>query len=359
MKEYELWPTSSNLNSNLFAFLVTTIALICLLSLKSKPLIRTNEQLAPPSRGEAEIQWTVQQIEESSVNSKRFVEANPNVPINPPDDTDNFSFRDQQAAQPIPESTKTKEMLPRSNGEEFSSKVTPSSKESSPTVKITENSKIKEIRNENQKSEEKKKASQSPKDMRVVSTEMKEKQGVNIEHHQEKGIKRIINLSKKNFDDKSILEKGKIETPQTQEKKAFLIRPRPKLSPDLLQGPIMKTTSNAPRIGAVSVECRLHPQGIYMQEMLRSIEDQWHHQVKSSLKFIQRDKLKTKISYRFLLLADGTIKNLKALHSQDGLLPEELCRQAILSRVPYGNWTDQMIEDFGISDEITIHFNYR
>ena len=78
-------------------------------------------------------------------------------------------------------------MLPRSNGEEFSSKVTPSSKESSPTVKITENSKIKEIRNENQKSEEKKKASQSPKDMRVVSTEMKEKQGVNIEHHQEKG----------------------------------------------------------------------------------------------------------------------------------------------------------------------------
>ena len=359
MKEHEFLPTSSNLNSNLFAFLVTVLALICLLSLKSKPLFHANEQLRSPSRGEVEIQWTVQQIEESTVISKRFVEANPDVPINPPDETNNFSFRDQQAAQPFPENTKTKEMMPRSNGEEFSSKVTPSSKESTPTPKVTENSKIQETRNEKQMSEEKKKTSPAPKDMKVVETEMNEKQGLKIGHHQEKGTERIINLSKKNYDDKSIVEEEQIEAPQTQEKKTLLIRPRPKLSPDLLQGPIMKTTSNAPRIGAVSVECRLHPHGVYMQEMLRSIEDQWHHQVRSSLKFIQRDKLKTKISYRFLLLADGTIKNLKALHQQDGLLPEELCRQAILSRVPYGDWTEKMIEDFGISDEITIHFNYR
>ena len=30
----------------------------------------------------------------------RFVEANPEAPENPPDETENFSFRDQQAAQP-------------------------------------------------------------------------------------------------------------------------------------------------------------------------------------------------------------------------------------------------------------------
>ena len=33
-------------------------------------------------------------------------------------------------------------------------------------------------------------------------------------------------------------------------------------------------------------------------------------------------------------------------------------RKAIASRVPYGEWSQKMVEDFGLSDVITIHFNY-
>ena len=122
----------------------------------------------------------------------------------------------------------------------------------------------------------------------------------------------------------------------------------------------MKTISSAPRIGAVAVECRLHPYGVYVQEMLRSIEDQWHQLANDSFSFLQRDRLKDKITYQFTLLADGTIIDLKKINGNDSFtLPGELCRQAIASRVPFGIWTPDMVDDFGQSDVITIHFNYR
>ena len=122
----------------------------------------------------------------------------------------------------------------------------------------------------------------------------------------------------------------------------------------------MKTISSAPRIGAVAVECRLHPYGVYVQEMLRSIEDQWHQLANDSFSFLQRDKLKDKITFQFTLLADGTIIDLKKINENDKFsLPGELCRQAIASRVPFGIWTPDMVDDFGQSDVITIHFNYR
>ena len=53
------------------------------------------------------------------------------------------------------------------------------------------------------------------------------------------------------------------------------------------------------------------------------------------------------------------IEKLVRLDSGQSSLPAELCRQAIASRVPFGTWTDEMIKEFGQSDEITISFRYR
>ena len=136
-------------------------------------------------------------------------------------------------------------------------------------------------------------------------------------------------------------------------------RPRPRLSPELLRGPIMKTISSAPRIGALAVECRLHPYGVYVQEMLRSIEDQWHHLAQGSLRFLQKDKMKAKNNLPVHIKSGWHNYESFFLGQGDGALPAELCRQAIASRVPFGEWTQKMVDDFGQTDEITIHFNYR
>lgn len=359
MKNHYLFPTSTNLQSNLFAFSITILVLICMLFLQTKQFIQVKHPNIDKDRKKIELKWEIQALEEFEPNSKKFVEANPNSPINLPDEKQNFSFRDQQAAQPLPSMLKTKEMTPKLNGVEFSSKITPSSMESPALKKIPDLPVLKEHTKERQKIAEKIKTAPLPKNTNVVQSESTEQEGLKIEDHENDGQGRIINLSKKRVDNKPDTNEEQISTSRTPNLSSISTRPRPRLSPDLLRGPVMKTVSNAPRVGVLAVECRLHPYGVYVQEMLRSIEDQWHHLAHASLRFLQKDKMKEKITYRFTLKADGTIMDLSFLGNTDGSLPTELCRQAIASRVPFGEWTQKMIEDFGQTDEITIHFNYR
>jgi hypothetical protein len=92
--------------------------------------------------------------------------------------------------------------------------------------------------------------------------------------------------------------------------------------------------------------------------MLQSIEEQWNQLATGSTKYLQKDRLPDLVTWRFTLEADGSISNLHRIDNGKESLPTELCRQAIASRVPFGEWSDKMIEDFGKSDEITINFRY-
>ncbi len=134
---------------------------------------------------------------------------------------------------------------------------------------------------------------------------------------------------------------------------------RPQLSPDLIHGPLMKSLSSAPRIGEIAIECRLHPYGVYIQKMLQSIEEQWNQLAIGSLQYLQRDRLPGKVTLKFKLQATGKISNLTRIDQEGYTLAAELCRQAVASRVPFGEWTEKMIKDFGQSDEITLSFQYQ
>ena len=69
---------------------------------------------------------------------------------------------------------------------------------------------------------------------------------------------------------------------------------RPKLSRDLLNGPILKNTKTRTRLGKIAIDTRLNPYGIYMQEMLKAIETQWGELFRSSIRYIQKDSLNKK-----------------------------------------------------------------
>ena len=355
MKEEGIIPNSANLRANLFALGISIVSLFFLLYAYSVPLVNPTKPIPRNNTNEIEIQWSVQQIQEPEKDSRRFVEANPNSAINPPDSTENFSFRDQQAAQPVLSKEKDNNSMPKTNGLEYSSKISPSSKESPTSSKITKQSQEKQKKSEIQevpkKSPQAKK--RSPDEQKIDPTN---KDGLAVEKSENEGLEKVIDLTNKEQVSK---KKKNIAMNQSNPMASISTRPRPKLSPDLLRGPVMKTVSSAPRVGVLAIECRLHPYGVYVQEMLRSIEDQWHHLAIGSLRFLQKDKLKSKITYRFSLKADGTIEDLSLMSDGGPSLPAELCRQAIASRVPYGEWTQQMMDDFGKTDEITIHFNYR
>ena len=76
MTPNEILPESTNLRSNLFALLITVLALIGLFFLQSKPIFEVRNISEVLSEKEIEIMWEVQPVQEPESNSKRFIEAN-------------------------------------------------------------------------------------------------------------------------------------------------------------------------------------------------------------------------------------------------------------------------------------------
>ena len=137
------------------------------------------------------------------------------------------------------------------------------------------------------------------------------------------------------------------------------VKNRPKLSTELISSTKMSHNQNARRKGKLAIECRLHPFGIYVQKMLKSIEQQWLLLLSTSYGYIRKMPTPQTFVYRFELNSNGKITDLKLdNHPLEDLLAAELCRQAIASRAPFGEWTKEMIQDFGHTDQVTIKFEY-
>ena len=292
----------------------------------------------------------------------RFVEANPAAPENPPDETDNFSFRDQQSAPPKESAPENLPEAPKVEGEEHPSvKIVPDGvpgESAEPVPEIPADSELaKEFERGSPVDKDEKTA--DPPEAPIDLVEGKDQKGTDVKKVEAKEVdseqKRPIILTKTPA--QTSLEPSKPSANPSPS--ASKPRPRPRLGADLIRGPLMKTVTVAPRVGKLAIECRLHPYGAYVQEMLQAIEDQWSQLAHGSRGFLRRDRLPPKITLRFVLNADGRIKNLQRLDPHGDSIPAEICRQAIVSRVPFGKWSAKMIEDFGGSDEVTINFLYR
>ena len=102
------------------------VALACLIAF-GKFTITTdlcaNRSRQARSMTEAQVEWSASPALPIHFSEKRFVEANSEVPENPPDDTSNFSFRDQQAAQPEPSASLVTDDTPQVKGEEETVKI--------------------------------------------------------------------------------------------------------------------------------------------------------------------------------------------------------------------------------------------
>lgn len=338
-KNLDLIPKSGSFSSSL----VGLIAVLIILTTLNEGLPKLKLPAAR-AQNEVQIQWD-SEISDFSQIKPRFVEANPDSPQNPPDQVDQFSFRNQQAAQNNLKKKTTSEKIPEVHHSAQSRKIVQSS------AKIIKESQLISAKGKVNIRKEKTLAPSLPAALK--SRNQKDyKDGVKItnDEFQFKENRNALIVSSTN--DRNEIENSR----KTDSQK--LQRKRPKLSPQLIRGPLMKSTTSAPRLGKIAIECRLHPYGAYIQEMLKSIEEQWNQLVTGSNQYIQHDRLPGKITLRFKLQASGQILNLTRIDTEGYSLAAELCRQAIASRVPFGKWTSKMISDFGQSDEITLSFQY-
>ena len=341
MKKLDHTYSSFSYRSHIFAFSITAVSLFLLFWVNPFSLIKVGYNMKRVPSGTSH--HTVDFIDISSWEAK-YAEANPDSPMNPPESTNLLSFKNQQAAQPKEKKHANQNaLMPESEGESNNLKVTPST--------YLDN-KIEPIDIE---------PVLIPQTLPPVATtgklnsnDLPNESGQGFSFSGPVKPSKLIRLSSGN--------EGKTLKPyeELEPIKGIIHRTRPKLSQQVLNGPVLQNRASAPRIGKIAIECRLHPYGIYMQEMLKSIESQWSQLIKNSFRYLQLDRLPSSTTYRFTLLSSGQIKELEIRGNTDGYsLSQELCRQAIASRAPFGQWDEIMIKELGQSDEIVITFNYK
>ena len=278
---------------------------------------------------------------------KMYTEANPNVINNQPDETNLISTQNQQAAQPSPvDKLNRNEILPQITGTSQNLKIIPK-------LEIKPSTDLPEPKEPALTVSPKPPSSILPPE-NSLGMPQKFKSGWSTEPRKKDNDSKIINLLNQlplDKSDNTILKENRPPVVQ---------KTRPRLSLDLLNGPLLQKATSAPRLGRLAVECRLNPYGVYMQAMLKSIERQWGELILDSYRYLQREQFPEKAMFRFTLLSNGQIKNLNQIgFNLTEQLSTELCRQAIASRSPFGIWTEKMINEFGHSDEISITFNYK
>ena len=285
-----------------------------------------------------------------------FIESNPDVHSNPPDNTKFFSSREQQSANLQNKKVIPNPDTPFTNGDSENFKIIKNRANQSAGTSIP--SKKSEALTPIKNTDAKAKGSNSPFFQPPISKpeikQIKELESYYSKKETAENPKKIIKLGGKTL--KNGKDTSTVNSRSKQNDKRIAQRPR--ISPQLLNGPILKSKSSVARIGEIAVDCKLHPYGVYVQQMLQAIESQWYQLVKGSLPYIQKDKIPQKIVYSFLLNSKGKVEALTALGSQEDTLASDLCRQAISSRAPFGKWSEEMIKDLGGTDVITIKFSY-
>ena len=337
-------PTTGKFKEGLSAACLTLILMIS--TLWFNPLAFINQKKAYSY--DMKLIWQKSYEPDSAPSPlKMYTEANPNVMDNQPDETNLISTQNQQAAQPSPvDKLNRNEILPQITGTSQNLKIIPK-------LEIKPSTDLPEPKEPTLTVSPKPPSSILPPE-NSLDMPQKFKNGWSAEPRKKDNDSKIINLLNQ-------LHLGKSDNTILKENNPPVVqKTRPRLSLDLLNGPLLQKTTSAQRLGRLAVECRLNPYGVYMQAMLKSIERQWGELILDSYRYLQREQFPEKAMFRFTLLSNGQIKNLNQIgFNLTEQLSTELCRQAIASRSPFGIWTEKMIDEFGYSDEISITFNYK
>ena len=347
MADTKLNPSIPNSGSRYIDVMVgiLTLLLYCFITTKFHSSFVYNPK-KEDSQSTATILW-----KNAEENKPKYAEVNPDIPNNTPDQTDYFSTKDQQAAQPLDAKDLHLEtsQLPQLDGTSQNLKVlsgslptVPKNEQLMPTPKNKHSARTKQSMTALEPQEQ------------SEQIEIKENEGLSYDTKVKTytNEKKIINLTQKKYD-----YSGKEENsiPPTMD---IYQRARPVLSPTIINGPLLSNKERAPRVGKVGIECKLNPFGVYVQKMLSAIEQQWYQLILGSRSYIQYDQFPRKVVFRFSLQSNGKIEALEQIDNGPINLGVELCRQAIASRSPFGQWDEDMVNTFGHADEVTINFEY-
>ena len=296
---------------------------------------------------------------------QRFVETNPDVPTNEPDETANISNRDQQAGQKE-ESDAGPDDMPFIDGEELeSSKIidgTYSDAQPFPEALAQ------------QESVEQQQSPSIPylpppqpmaPDFIEQDTVLSEEGIASMADAPNKGeadVEDPLRASDIPLTVTSVEQflKPNVEPPspeQTLAAQPQQPRPRPRVASSVLPGPIMQSSGRAPVMDNIAVSAKFTDFGDYLARMFDAIGSQF--QILAFQSQVARAEVNSMVLVKFKLTREGEIKNLVIAFTTASRVATLVAQDSIQSRAPFGPWTEEMVAILSVEEPFSITFYYR
>ena len=132
-------------------------------------------------------------------------------------------------------------------------------------------------------------------------------------------------------------------------------RLRPRLSAELITGPLMRSNSSAIRYGSVAIDATFSEFGEYEHLFYTAIQTGWYQEIE----YFQPIDTATRVHVSFTIHLDGSITDLYTSHSTASDIATFICEEAISKGSPFRAWTKDMVEVFGTKRNLNIVFYYR
>ena len=351
---------------------VTLLAFLATLFVHLGVILVVPEELMPRNQGDTdEVQKEVKAYEISLVDpaEARFVEASPEAPENEPDRKDQYSYRAQQAADNSPLSDAANK--PKVDGEEDSQKILQGSLEQAPPLEPGVYTPVARPGEDDGVQGGKLGAP----NVLVLPQLAKPLPAPNF--IQQDPASALGPGSRVDFvgEAPEVIEAPDPDAPidvyrpqsmveQTQKvgdgkggslEAQPVPRTRPRLAPELITGPLMRSHASTSRRGSLAIDATFSEFGEYEQQFYAAVQTGWYQEIE----FFQPIDTSTRVQVCFTLYADGRVDKVKAVQTNASEIATFICETAITKRSPFRPWTKEMVQVFGQQRTLDVVFHYR
>ena len=143
--------------------------------------------------------------------------------------------------------------------------------------------------------------------------------------------------------------------PQAAENQTPTPRPRQRVERDNSYGPIKDNRQGVIQLGRLAFDAQYSEFGEYWRRVAEIIEARWRNLVYNTRSIPFGGHV---VVVQFSITRDGQVENVKVVHSTAGKLAETVSVDAIIGEATYYEWTPEMIVKMGEMSDCAIHFYY-
>jgi hypothetical protein len=282
----------------------------------------------------------------------RFVETNPDAPVNEPDRTQNFGAQSQQVAQEIP-TPDGRSDRPVTEGEaDLESNQIVSGQLINPLEQMEAIAAI--VSPPIDAAASAQRAEQNPlPGFERIDGDNPETYGSNVAR-----IPNVTNPADEHVEGEKDVPFFQGATGMQPAIDPLRPRPRPQITRQRQVRPAILAdnkfgTSN---IGVNAWDARWSNYGSYLQRMIDTIQIQWERILVESRTYPPPGSM---VTVKFVLNSEGRIARIIEVDSLASDSAAQACVSGITDRAPYGSWTEDMKAILGEEQEMTFTFHYR